>query len=93
LIDNYYTLKFGSTSSLASYLDTTEDNSLLLSFINNQGVTTNVDGTFSHEILMKDWPGIWFVFAVYALVIALLFAVFFKHEHKPEEVQEIHPHG
>lgn len=93
LIDNYYTLKFGSTSSLASYLDTTEDNSLLLSFINNQGVTTNVDGTFSQEILMKDWPGIWFVFAVYALVIALLFAVFFKHEHKPEEVQEIHPHG
>ena len=30
---------------------------------------------------IKDWPIIWFVFAGYALVIALCFAVFFKYKH------------
>lgn len=29
----------------------------------------------------KDWHGIWLVFTVYALVIALLFAILFKHKH------------
>jgi NHS family xanthosine MFS transporter len=34
----------------------------------------------------KDWPGIWFAFAVYAAVVAVLFAVMFKHKHNPEEL-------
>ncbi len=29
----------------------------------------------------KDWPGIWLAFAGYALVIAVLFVVLFKHKH------------
>lgn len=37
----------------------------------------------------KDWQGIWITFAVYSLIIALLFAIFFKHKHKPEEVVNI----
>jgi NHS family xanthosine MFS transporter len=32
-----------------------------------------------------DWIGIWFAFAGYSLVIAILFAIFFKHKHVPEE--------
>ena len=31
----------------------------------------------------KDWHGIWLVFAAYSLVVALLFAVMFKHTHDP----------
>lgn len=37
----------------------------------------------------KDWHGIWLAFAIYALVIAILFAVMFKHQHNPEELAEI----
>jgi NHS family xanthosine MFS transporter len=37
----------------------------------------------------KDWHNIWISFAIYALVIALLFLIFFKHKHKPELIKEI----
>jgi len=36
-----------------------------------------------------DWKGIWFAFAGYALVVAILFALFFKHKHVPEETANI----
>lgn len=32
----------------------------------------------------KDWHGIWLSFAIYALIVAVLFAVFFKHKHNPD---------
>ncbi len=35
---------------------------------------TNTDGSF-------QWRGIWLSFAIYAAVIAVLFAIFFKHKH------------
>ena len=38
---------------------------------------------------VKDWQTIWFIFAAYALVIAILFAVLFKYKHKPEKLGEI----
>lgn len=37
----------------------------------------------------KDWSGIWMSFAIYSLIVAVLFALFFKHKHKPEEIVEI----
>jgi NHS family xanthosine MFS transporter len=38
----------------------------------------------------KDWHSIWFWFAIYAAVIAVLFAVFFKHNHNSEEIEVSH---
>ena len=38
---------------------------------------------------VKDWHAIWFIFAAYALVIGLLFAVLFKYKHEPEKLGEI----
>jgi NHS family xanthosine MFS transporter len=32
-----------------------------------------------------DWKGIWFTFAGYALVVVILFAIFFRHKHVQEE--------
>jgi NHS family xanthosine MFS transporter len=37
----------------------------------------------------KDWQGIWLAFAIYALIIAIAFSILFKHEHVPEQIQEI----
>ncbi len=31
-----------------------------------------------------DWHGIWLAFAGYALIMAILFAVFFRHKHNPK---------
>jgi MFS transporter, NHS family, xanthosine permease len=36
-----------------------------------------------------DWKSAWFVFAGYALVIAILFALIFKYKHNPNEIQNI----
>ncbi len=33
----------------------------------------------------SDWSGIWMSFAIYSLVITLMFALFFKHKHNPGE--------
>ncbi|HNY15675.1 MAG TPA: MFS transporter, partial [Bacteroidales bacterium] len=39
--------------------------------------------------LVKEWPGIWISFAAYALVIAILFAILFRHKHVPEETVSV----
>ena len=33
----------------------------------------------------KNWNGIWLAFAIYALIVAILFAILFKHKHKITE--------
>ncbi len=33
-----------------------------------------------------DWQGIWLTFAAYSMVVAILFAIFFKHKHDPKAV-------
>ncbi len=38
---------------------------------------------------IKDWQTIWFIFAIYALIIAVLFAVLFKYKHEPGKLKEI----
>jgi NHS family xanthosine MFS transporter len=37
----------------------------------------------------RDWFSIWMVFAAYATVLAILFAVIFKYKHRPEAIKEI----
>jgi nucleoside transporter len=39
---------------------------------------------------VKDWSGIWMVFTIYSLVVAILFAIFFRYKHNPNEVINIH---
>ncbi len=35
--------------------------------------------------IMFDWPGIWSAFAAYSLVVAILFAILFRHKHNPAD--------
>lgn len=37
----------------------------------------------------KMWHEIWLSFALYALVVAIAFAILFKHKHKPEHVAAV----
>ena len=37
----------------------------------------------------RDWHNIWLAFAGYALVVAILFAIFFKHKHNPKDVESV----
>ena len=37
----------------------------------------------------KDWAGIWLTFSIYALIVTVLFAIFFKYKHNPNELGEI----
>ncbi|MGZ5284222.1 MAG: MFS transporter, partial [Kaistella sp.] len=37
----------------------------------------------------KMWHEIWLIFAIYALVVAVLFAIMFKHKHNPEVLAEV----
>ena len=41
-----------------------------------------IDNFYTDTTGIRDWHGIWLAFAGYALVIAVLFAVFFKHKHE-----------
>ncbi|MBL7723582.1 MAG: nucleoside permease [Chitinophagaceae bacterium] len=37
----------------------------------------------------KNWQDIWITFAIYALVVAVLFAVLFKHRHDPKTTENV----
>lgn len=38
---------------------------------------------------VQDWHGIWLTFAGYALVVAILFFIFFKHKHDPNAIKNV----
>lgn len=46
-----------------------------------------IDNYFTFENGNKNWYGIWMTFAIYSLVIAVLFYVLFRHKHNPKEVE------
>ena len=48
-----------------------------------------IDKFFLYDDGAFNWEGIWITFAIYSLVIAVLFAIFFKHKHNPDEVKNI----
>tara|TARA_R110001583_G_scaffold86860_1_gene226709 strand:- start:42936 stop:44189 length:1254 start_codon:yes stop_codon:yes gene_type:complete len=47
-----------------------------------------IDQYFTSET-GKDWNGIWLTFAIYALVVTILFAIFFKHKHNPGSIEKV----
>lgn len=48
-----------------------------------------IDTYFTGDGGTKDWRGIWVSFAIYSLIVAILFAILFKHKHNPQEVEAV----
>jgi len=54
-------------------------------------------GSFASGIILQkltvdgktDWSSFWYIFAVYALIIAVLFFFMFKYKHNPDEVVNV----
>ncbi|MGN6195664.1 MAG: nucleoside permease [Ginsengibacter sp.] len=46
-----------------------------------------IDQFFTNPDNSKDWHGIWISFSLYALVVAILFVILFKHKHVPKLIQ------
>ncbi len=44
---------------------------------------------FTDDNGLKNWQNIWFSFAVYAFLIALLFLISFKYKHNPKDVASV----
>ena len=40
-------------------------------------------------LYIKQWHSIWLSFAIYALIIAVLFAIMFKHKHDPNQLENV----
>jgi NHS family xanthosine MFS transporter len=47
-----------------------------------------IEKYFTYADNSKDWHGIWLTFAAYALAIAVLFVIFFKHKHDAPQPTE-----
>lgn len=65
-----------------------------LFMIMTNGIGTIIGGLVSGLVVdrftvdgVKDWQSIWFAFAAYALVLAILFPFFFKYKHNPDKMK------
>ncbi|GEM65029.1 MFS transporter [Sphingobacterium faecium NBRC 15299] len=81
IIDKYYSISFNSMAQLASFLDTDVDNNTLVSFVKERGMSIGENGLFNTQLILKDWHHIWLAFSIYTLILAVLFAILFKHKH------------
>ena len=89
LIDRYFTLKFTTATELANYMESSTDAPFFNNFLNNRNISIDASSNLSSPVFMKDWPQIWLTFAGYALIITVLFAIFFKHKHQHKDIGQI----
>jgi MFS transporter, NHS family, xanthosine permease len=92
IIDKYYTLKFTDINSLLSHLKTDINNPAvqkILTIGRDTKIKVLDNGVLDSPVFLRQWHPIWLAFAIYALIVAVLFAVFFRHKHNPNEIVEV----
>jgi NHS family xanthosine MFS transporter len=87
IIDKYYTLKFTDMNSLLTFLKTDAQNPAVKKLM--EGNSVLADQTLANPLFIKEWSPIWLTFAIYALVVAILFSFLFKHKHNPAEMATV----
>lgn len=81
IIDKYFSISFTNVKQLASFLDTDVNNNKLINLVKERGLYISENGLFNTNLILKDWHHIWLTFSLYTLVLAVLFAILFKHKH------------
>lgn len=87
IIDKYYTHKFTDLNSLLDFVKSDLNNPAVKELLYKNSVLA--DNTLENPVFIKEWAAIWLVFAIYALVVGILFTVMFKHKHIPEEMESV----
>jgi MFS transporter, NHS family, xanthosine permease len=87
IIDKYFTLKFSDINSLLSFVKADAQNPAVKKILEYNEVLA--DGTFKSAVYIKEWYPIWLTFSIYALVVAILFAVMFRHKHDPAALENV----
>ncbi|MCO6460576.1 MAG: nucleoside permease [Saprospiraceae bacterium] len=83
-IDRFFTKSFKDAATLAQNFGTTPDNPTFIKTLQDSFGTTIQNGTLSNTVYIKDWHDIWVAFAVYALIVAVLFALLFRNDKNSE---------
>ena len=87
MIDAFFTQKITTAKAVYAYYGSDANNPIMKSILKGNSIHT--DGTLSKAIYIQQWEPIWISFSIYALVVAVLFALLFKHKHDPQEIGEI----
>ncbi|MET0464183.1 MAG: nucleoside permease [Chitinophagaceae bacterium] len=58
-------------------------------FLGSQISGMVIEKYFTNADRTMNWTGIWLAFAGYALVVAILFAIFFRHKHEPQATASV----
>ena len=87
LIEKYYTIKFFDIEKLAEYFGTTTSVDWIQTIVKENKLLDT--GLLKNPARAIEWTGVWILFAVFSLVVAIAFAIFFKHKHNPEEVANV----
>ena len=58
-------------------------------YLGTIGSSWAIDRFFKLENNQTNWQGAWLSFASYSLIVAVLFAVLFKHKHQQEDIKNI----
>ena len=86
LIDRFFTTTLTKASEVYQYYGAKAGHPLMKKLLMGNKITHDV---LSAPITVQHWKPIWLTFSAYALVVAILFALLFRHQHNPEEIGEI----
>ena len=87
IIDHFFTKQLRTAQEVYAYYESHAKHPIMQKLL--QGNAIKADGTLTKAISVQQWEPIWLSFAAYALVVAILFAILFKHKHNPNEIGEI----
>jgi len=91
-IVQHFTTHYTKISEFAKRLGIQPDNEWLVKEIGkmkSKGIVI-VDGVIQDSSLsVVDWPNVWSIFAGYALILAIIFAILFKYKHNPDTIGEV----
>lgn len=87
IIDQFFTKHLKTAEEVYTYYGSNADHPIMQNLLKGNAIKAN--GTLTKVISVQQWEPIWLSFAAYALVVAILFAILFKHKHNPNEIGEI----